>query len=198
MLRTRFIRLAAVLLLVALAGACGGSDSSTTPTSGETSGGSVPEGSSSAEEYATGTCTAISGWIDAITARASDLSDVPPDATAGQEVMLDFLDGVLDDTDSMISEVEGLGVPDVDEGEAASTALLSALNQVRDLYQGLRDSVADLDTSDPTAFGAALTELSTGLDSGSGDVGSALEQFQGGDLAATFQATPACAALTGS
>jgi hypothetical protein len=197
MLRTRFVRLTALLLLVALVGACGGSDSSTTPTSGETTDGetSEPVGSSSAEEYATGACTAINDWITAITARASGLSDVPEDASAGQDVMLDFLDGVIDDTDSLISTIEGLGVPDVADGEAASAALLGALGQVRDLYQGLRDSVAELDTSDPTAFASALTELSSGLSSGSSDVGSAMDQFQNGDLAATFQATPACASL---
>ncbi|HEV8563756.1 MAG TPA: hypothetical protein VGR41_02460 [Actinomycetota bacterium] len=199
MLRTRFIRMAAVLAIVVLASACGGDESSTPSSVGtETSGGTEPVGSSSAEEYATGVCTAINDWITSLTASASDLSQLPTDAAAGQAVMLSFLDGVITETDALLSKVEALGVPDTADGEAASAALLTALTQVRDLYQGLRDSVADLDTADPAAFATALTELSTGLDAGSGDVGSALDEFQNGELAATFQATPACAALTGS
>jgi hypothetical protein len=199
MLRTRLIRMTAVIAFALLTAACGG-DGSSTPSSGdttggETSGGSEPVGSSSAEEYATGACTAINDWITSITTRASGLAVEQTDPAAGQGFMLEFLDGVITDTDAMITEVEALGVPDVEDGEAASTALLGALSQVRDLYQGLRDSVADLDTSDPTAFATALSELTTGLDSGSGDVGSALDEFQNGDLAAAFQATPACAEL---
>jgi hypothetical protein len=199
-MRTTLIRLIALLAIVALAGACSSdSGSSVASGDGETSSETTPPepvGGSSAEEYATGTCTAINDWITSIQDRATGLSDVPPDATAGQDVMLDFLDGVISDTDALIGEVEALGVPDVPEGEAASEALLGVLGQVRDLYQGIRDSVADLDTSDPTAFASALGELSTGLDSGSTDIGSALEEFQDGELAGAFQADPACAQLT--
>jgi hypothetical protein len=197
MLRATLIRMTAVLAIVALAGACGGdgSSSSSETTGGESSGGTEPAGSSSAEAYATGACTAINDWLTGIQARATDLTPDPTDASAGQDAMLEFLDGTIADTDAMISDIEDLGVPDVEDGEAASATLLEALGQVRDVYQNLRDSVADLDTSDPTAFASALGELSTGLDSSSSDVGSALEEFQNGDLAAAFRAAPACEAL---
>lgn len=197
-MRTALVRMTAVLAIVALASACGGDESSTPSSDGETTSGAEPAGSSSAEEYAAGTCTAINDWITGLTASAAGLSDVPSDAAAGQTVMLDFLDGVIDDTDALIGEIEALGVPDVADGEAASAALLTTLEQVRDLYQELRDGVADLDTSDPTAFATALTGLTTALSTGSGDIGSALDEFQTGDLATTFQATPECASLTGS
>lgn len=196
MLRTRFIRMTAVLAIVALASACGGDGSSTPSSDGtETSGGIEPAGSSSAEEYATGVCTAINDWIASLTTQASSLSDVPTDPVAGQDVMLTFLDAVIADTDALVSKIEALGAPDVADGEAANAALLTTLEQVRDLYQTLRDGVAGLDTSDPTAFATALTGLSTALSTGSSDIGSALDEFQTGDLATVFQGTPACAEL---
>ena len=198
MLRSAVRRLAAVLAVVLLAGACSSNSSSGTaggPTSAET-GGTQPAQVLSAEEYVKDACTAMTDWLAAIQARSADISNLPSgDAEAAKSAVLDFLDGVIADTDSMVSTVDGLGPPDVTDGAAAHDALVNVLSDIRDIFQGARDDLDALSTSDPQAFAEALAQIGNDISSSSSSVGSAFQDFQNAELDAAFGAEPACASL---
>ena len=198
MIRARSVRVAAVLAFVVLAGACSKSSSSTTagPASGDATSSSPAASAPSAAAYVKDACTAMTDWLTAIQTRAGDLSSISGgDVAAAKTAMLDFLDGVLTDTDTMVSTVEGLGAPDVTDGASAHEALVGVLKQARDLFGGFRDDVADLPTDDPQAFATALTQLGTNLDASSSDIGNAFSDFQNEELDSAFSAEPACAPL---
>ena len=113
-------RMAIVLvpLGILLAGACAGSE-------GGSNGGADAE-TVSAEAYATGVCGAIAGWVDEIQGLNEDLQANldPSSIDALKDTMVMFLDDVIASTDTVIADVEDVGIPDVDDGDAAAQHLL--------------------------------------------------------------------------
>ena len=201
MLRSWFGRAAVMLALVVLASACSSNNSSIaeSPTSGGTGGSQTTSSALGAEDYVKSACTAMADWLAAIQARAGDLSNLSSgDTEAAKTAVLDFLDGVIADTDTMLSSVDGLGAPDVTDGAAAHEALVGVLSEARDLFQGARDDVDGLSTADTQAFGEALTQIGDDLSSSANSVGSAFADFHNADLDTAFQAEPACAPLQSS
>jgi hypothetical protein len=170
-------KLSAVLLPMAVlvAGACSGTDGGGDGTEPDTV---------SATEYATGICGAIAGWADDIQALNEDLqaSLDPNDLDALQDVMVDFLDDVVTATDSAISEVEAVGVPDVEGGQAAAGAVLTALRDSKTIFEDARDRVDGLSTADPAAFGEELQTLGTDLQTSMSGIGGQLDQFASPEL----------------
>jgi len=164
-----------VPMAVLLAGACSGSDGG-----GD---GAEPD-TVSATEYATGVCGAVAGWVDDIQALNEDLQSSldPNDIDALKDVMVDFLDDVVTATDSAISEVEAVGVPDVEDGEAAADAVLTALRDSKAVFEDARDRVDGLSTADPAAFGEELQTLGTDLQTSMSGIGGELDRFASPEL----------------
>jgi hypothetical protein len=181
-------KLSALLLPMAVlvAGACSGTD-------GGAGDGAEPD-TVSATEYATGVCGAIGGWVDDIQGLNADLqaSLDPNDIDALKDVMVDFLDDVVTATDSAISEVEAVGVPDVEDGEAASETVLTALRDSKAIFEDARDRVEELSTADPAAFGEELQTLGTDLQTSMSGIGSELDQFASPELDEAANDVPAC------
>jgi hypothetical protein len=180
-------KLSAMLLPMAVlvAGACSG-DGGEGP-------GAEPD-TVSATEYTTGVCGAVAGWVDDIQGLNEDLqaSLDPNDLDALKDVMVDFLDGVVTATDSVITEVEGVGVPDVDNGEAAAETVITALRDSKAIFEDARDRVDGLSTADPAAFGEELQALGTDLQTSMSEIGGELEQFASPELDEAANDVPEC------
>jgi hypothetical protein len=162
-------------------------------------GGGEPDGevepdTVSATEYATGVCGAISGWVDDIQALNQDLQDNldPTSMDSLKDAMVGFLEDVTAATDSVIAEVEAVGIPDVEDGQAAADAVLSALRDSQSVFADARDRVQGLSTADPTAFGEELATLGTDLQSSMSGIGGELDQFASPELDEASKDIPEC------
>ena len=167
--------------------------------SGEGGGGTdgeVETDTVSATEYATGVCGAIAGWVDDIQGLNQDLQanlgPVSTDIDALKEVMVGFLEDVTAATESVIDEVEAVGIPDVEDGQAAGDAVLTALSDSRDVFQDAHDRVEGLSTADPAVFGEELQTLGTDLQSSMSGIGSELDQFASPELDEASKDIPEC------
>ena len=169
-----------------LMGACAGDDGGTD--------GEVETDTVSATEYATGVCGAIAGWVDDIQGLNQDLAANldPSSIDALKETMVGFLDDVTGATDDVIDEVEAAGIPDVDDGEAAAEAVLSALRDSRAVFEDARDRVQGLSTADPDAFAQELQTLGTDIQSSMSGIGTQLDQFGSPELDEVSRDIPEC------
>jgi hypothetical protein len=186
-----FARHLAASALVLLLAACGGDSGA----NGGTGGGLSPAA------YAEGMCGAAADWMVALQGRntqlGEDLTNASDDPEAIQDLTVEFLDGAVQDTETLIEDVSALSAPDVENGQAIHDGVLSAFTQARDLFVDARDQVAGLDTSDPTAFTQALTDLATTLSEAGNEIAASVQGLENPELDAAFSDTPACATVSG-
>ena len=100
-------------------------------------------------------CTDISSWQSSITS----LADV-----SGGTLTKDSLQQKLDDaksaTDTLVSELKGLGKPDLAAGDQLQQQLDSSADQLRASYESLQSQAQDALSADtPAAFLQALGKL---------------------------------------
>lgn len=187
-------RMAIVLmpLGILLAGACSGSD-------GASNGGADAE-TVSAEAYATGVCGAIADWVDAIQGLNEDLQANldPPSIDALKDTMVVFLDDVIASTDTVIADVEDVGIPDVDDGDAAAQHLLTGLRDSRGVFENARDRVEAMSTDDPAAFGEELQTVGTDIQASMSTIGEDLGRFESPVLDEVSNDIPECEAVAAS
>lgn len=187
-------RMAIVLvpLGILMAGACAGSDGG--------SNGGANAGTVTAEAYATGVCGAIADWVDEIQGLNEDLQANldPSSIDALKDTMVMFLDDVIASTDTVIAEVENVGVPDVDDGDAAAQHLLTGLRDSRGVFQNARDRVEAMPTDDPAAFGEELQTVGTDIQASMSTIGEDLGRFESPVLDDVSKDIPECEAVAGS
>jgi hypothetical protein len=106
--------------------------------------------------------------------------------------MVGFLEDVITSTESVIGEVEDVGIPDVESGEATAERILTALRDSKDVFVSARDRVEGMATDDPTAFSAALQTLGTDLQTSLSGIGEELESFSVPELDEASEDVPAC------
>jgi hypothetical protein len=148
----------------------------------------------SATEYATGVCGAIAGWVEDIAVLNEELtSDLDPTSIDSlKTAMVGFLDDVITATDSVIGEVETVGVPDVDDGEATAETVLTALRDSRNVFADARDRVDGLATDDPAGFTEELQTLGTDLQTSLAGIGEELDRFDSPELDEASENVPEC------
>jgi hypothetical protein len=159
------------------------------------------DGASTPEQYAQRMCGAASVWMTALEERNTQLQGDLGDAQTGdleavKELTVAFLDGAVQDTETLIDDVSAIPPPDVDDGDQIHDGVLSAFTQARDLFMDARDQVSELDTSDPQAFTEALTTLGTTLTSAGTEIAGSVQGLENDDLDAAFEDTPACAEVS--
>jgi hypothetical protein len=187
------VRLSAVLLslLVSAVGACGSNGGTNDLTEPDTV---------SATEYVTGMCTAVAGWVQEIQGLNEDLAaNLDPNSLESvKNAMVGFLDDVITSTESVIGDVEDVGIPDVEDGEATAARVLTALGDSKDVFERARDRVAGMSTDDPAAFTQELQALGTDLETSLSGIGQELETFEAPELDEASEDVPECdeAALT--
>jgi hypothetical protein len=181
-----------VPLGIIMAGACAGSDGG--------SKGGANAGTVTAEAYASGVCGAIADWVGEIQGLNEDLQANldPSSIDALKDTMVTFLDDVIASTDTVIAEVENVGVPDVDDGDAAAQHLLTGLRDSRGVFQNARDRVEAMPTDDPAAFGEELQTVGTDIQTSMSTIGEDLGRFQSPVLDDVSKDIPECEAVAGS
>lgn len=181
-----------VALGILMTGACSGSD-------GESNGGAGEE-TVTAEAYATGVCGAIADWVDEIQSLNEDLqADLDPSSIdALKDAMVTFLDDVIASTDTVIADVEDVGIPDVDDGDAAAQHLLTGLRDSRGVFEDARDRVEAMPTDDPVAFGEELQTVGTDIQTSMSTIGEDLGRFESPVLDDVSKEIPECEAVAAS
>lgn len=177
-----------VPLVAVVAAACAGAD-----------GGSNAE-TVSAEAYATGVCGAIADWVEEIQGLNEDLQANldPSSIDALKDAMVTFLDDVIASTDTVIADVEDVGIPDVDDGDAAAQHLLTGLRGSRGVFENARDRVEAMPTDDPAAFAEELQTVGTDIQTSMSTIGDDLGRFESPVLDDVSKDIPECEAVAAS
>lgn len=168
--------------------ACGGSKGS-------------DSGKVTATAFAHSVCSAVVQWQADIQKRSGDVSTqlgTSPDAAKGKQVLADFIDGIITDTDSVITKLRGAGTPDVDQGKTATDALVNAFEQVKTSLTGVRTSIDGLPTDDPAAFQQAASNLSTSISTSFDSVAASLKNVKVPALDDAFNTDTSCSSIQGA
>lgn len=177
-------------------GACGGDDAPEGDTPGD-----GPAQTVTAQEYATDICGALDAWVTASQDRVGSLTGAlnPTDSAENRrDILAGYIDGVIEDTDVLISEVEAAGAPDVEGGEEIAGQIADAFDTVKTELEQTRSEVDSLPTDDPAAFTAAATELGTSIQTSLTAVGTSVGEISEPELNQAFAAEPACSGVGGS
>ena len=169
---------AVVSTFALIAGACGGGDGA------------------SPDSYAADICSAVGDWVTAIQSGASDIQE-SADPQAGVDALQSFLEDAVEETETLIGEVEDAGAPDVDGGEEFADQLQSAFEEAKTVLEDARDQAEDLPTDDPAAFTEAAGELGSSVQEALSAVGSELSQPEADELATAFEEEETCTSIGG-
>ena len=100
-----------LVLAVGLLGGCGG------------------DGSSASEDYANGVCSSLSTWVTDVQDTIQSLTDSGL-ATSREDIQSAF-NQTKDATDTLVSDLDGLGPPETDDGQQAQEQLDSLKTELR-------------------------------------------------------------------
>ena len=168
-------------------GACGGGD------------GGGGGGGQSASQYADTVCGSLNVWLNAVKDRADNVTTaISPGSTPeeGRDALGEYLDGIIDDTETMVSTIRDAGAPDVDNGASISTTLVDALEGTEQTFEAAREQVDSLPTTSPEAFKTAAQALAQSIQDHIGEVGTALSSISSAEIDAAFNASDECKELS--
>jgi hypothetical protein len=177
--------IAVVALLALIAAGCGSSGGSSTSTSTTTS-------ASATETWATGVCTSITTWQAALKSAAGSLKSDPSEnglQTAGDDAKAA--------TETLASDLKGLGKPDTQAGQEAKTSL-------DQLATSLQQSVATIESAVKGASGLggalkAVPTVTATLATMETQVKTTVTSLEGlgakGELKTAFASSSACKSL---
>lgn len=180
----RLAALASVVVagLALAASGCGGDD--------DEASGTVP-----VDEWADGFCSAVSSWTDdlqEIRNRFQDLSSLSRESLeeAGQDAS--------DATDRFTDELDGLGTPETESGQAIDDSIQTLTDTVESEKTDVEEAVEGIDSlndipSAISAVGSALSAMGTALQS---TFDSLRDQEIGGELRTALEDSEACDDLT--
>jgi hypothetical protein len=166
-----------------LAAGCGGSDDSSSDVSPTT-------------EWAGGLCSAISDWTSSISSIG--------DTIKGGDLSKDSLSSAVDDaksaTDTFTSDLDALGKPDTEAGQAAKDAIDQLSSELEDDVATIQDELDG--ASGITGLIAAIPAISTSLSNMGTQVSSTISDLENldakGELESAFKDASSCDDLTGS
>jgi hypothetical protein len=109
----------------------------------------------SAPEWADSVCTSLGDWRSSITALADASGE-----TLTPELLREKLEAASAATDVLVSDLEGLGPPELEAGAEAKQALDDAAEGLRDSYSELEAAATDaLETENRSEFIQGLAAL---------------------------------------
>jgi hypothetical protein len=154
----------------------------------------------SAAEFASTVCTGMTTWMTDIqegtTGIGTALAESGTDPEAAKTTAVDLLDGVVSSTDQLIATIDGVGVPDVEDGAAVVDALTAGFGEVRTLFETSAATVAAADASDPFALIDALDGVMTSLGGEAFNRAfSGLEAIESAELDRAFNESDECQTL---
>jgi regulator of sigma D len=181
-----------VVAALALVAGCGGG--------GDSNESEQPEGTPPTQ-WVTTVCGALDEWQTSLQTQAQGLpqqvlqADSPADA---KKQIVDFLDEVVDETQTMIDKVDEAGRPAVDAGERVSTAVHTRLEKVKQAFENARSSVEDVPTDNPLAFQQQLTKIGQDLSAQGQALGDVLGTADAKPLRDAIEQTPKCKQFQGT
>lgn len=191
-------RLAALVTLAALGlAACGGG--------GEEEAG--PAGDRPVDAWVEEVCTGLGEWLTGIRERSAGLAEDLEGLTRGdfeglKDLTVGFVRDAVEDTESLIADLEGAGAPAVDDGVETARTLVAALGDVRDLFAEALDDLEALPTDDPEALAQGLQEIGASIQANADTVAGLLDEagaagLGGDELDRAFARAPACESVGG-
>ncbi len=174
----RVLPLAALLAVGVLAAGCGSDE---------------PEASSTTD-WADGVCTAINTWTDSIKSAADPIKS----GDISEDSLQSAADDVKSATDTLESDLEGLGKPDTEAGQQAKDSLDQLSSDLSTETDTIESAVEDV--SGLSDIAGAVTTVSTTLATMQTQITSAytsLTQLDAkGELKSAFQDASSCQQLT--
>ena len=180
---------AAAIALAALAAGCGGGGSKS----------SEPEGTPP-RQWTTSVCGALDAWQTSLQNKAKTLPREVLEAsspTAAKQRIGDFLDEVIDETDTMIANVDRAGQPAVVRGRRLAANVHARLLRVKAAFEDARAKVQKVPTDDPLAFQRQLTTIGQNLLAQGRSLGNILRGANAKPIQDAIQNDERCAAFTG-
>ena len=152
-------------------------------------------GGTSPEEWAEAVCSSGADWADALRSQADQLQSQVDSATPeeAKQLLLDFLDGTVDETEDLLADIEEAGEPGVDRGDAFAADVKDEFEEVRDALDNARDEIESLSVSDPQTFSQKASELGSLL----GQVLSNFDRPRNEEMEQAFEDVAACNDLEG-
>jgi hypothetical protein len=148
-------------------------------------------------------CTSISDWQSTIQ-QGSNLTSSLQGATDISQVqaqVVSYLQSTVTASDQLVSNIRKAGTPAVKNGSKIANAFKNGFSQIRDTFATAANTTRNLDTSDPTQFANALTNVGTAIDNGSNAIKSTFSsidtKYRPRALDRAFNREPACASLRG-
>ena len=182
-----------VAALSVLAAGCGGGGGSNESQQ-------QPEGTPPAE-WVTTVCGALDDWQTSLQTKAQGLpqqvlqASSPADAKKQIE---DFLDEVVNETQTMVDTVDQAGKPAVDAGDRVRNAVHARLLKVKAAFETARKQVDAVPTNNPAAFQQQLTQIGQDLAAQGQALGDVLGSADAKPLRDAIANTPRCKSFNGT
>lgn len=182
----RLLKLAlATLVLGALlaAAGCGGSSSSSSNST------------SSADDWASGVCSALTQWTNSVKSAGNELK-----GNVSKDSLNTAADDIKSASDTLVSDLKALGKPDTKQGQDAKNAMDQLSSEVKDDVQQMQDDVKN--ASGVQGAVTAAQSVSSTLSTMGNQINSAASKLDSadpdGELKKAFQNSSACDSLTSS
>ena len=165
-----------VVVAVVLASGCGGSSET-----------------SSASDWATNFCSALTTWTSSVKSAATSLKGDP-----SEDGLKSAAGDIKSASDTLVGDLNGLGKPDTKSGQDAKDAIDQLSSEVEDDVQEMQSAVDKV--SGVQGVLAATSSVSATLSKMGDQINSAASKLDsadpGGELKQAFQKAPACKSLT--
>ena len=175
----RITLVALVLGSLLVAAGCGGSSSN----------------ESSAKDWASGLCSALTTWTSSVKSTANSLQ-----ANPSKESLKSAAGDIKSASDTLVSDLKDLGKPDTKAGQDAKDAIDQLSSEVEDDVQEMKSAVDK--ASGVQGVVTAASSVSATLSKMGNQINSAASKLEsadpGGELKQAFQNAPACKDLTSS
>jgi hypothetical protein len=172
----RLIGLIVAGALLLPAGAAWATGQQTSPRAVSTPAQSVPP-----KQWARDVCTALKEWksnvSDANTTRKSASSSAT-NLSEAKDALVNFLGTVVQDTDTMLGEIQQAGVPKVKDGNKIAGGVENGLTDLRNLFVGAQETAANLSTTDQAQFQAAAADMENTIDEGGDKFSQAINRVE--------------------
>jgi hypothetical protein len=175
----RIALVALVLSSVVVAAGCGGSSSNEL----------------SAEDWASGACSAVTTWTSSVKSAGNSLKSNP-----SEESLSGATGDIKSASDTLVGDLKDLGKPDTEGGQDAKDAVDQLSSEIEDDVQEMQNAVDNVSgvqglLTAATSVSATLSKMGNQIRSAASTLGSA---DPGGELKQAFQDAPACKSLTSS
>jgi hypothetical protein len=131
-----------------------------------------------AASWAADFCSALAKWQESVQESGSVLEtglDIDSDPATAKAALSGFADDVVADTDDLLDAMNEAGIPDVENGEEVSDALIAAFEDARAALVTARGDIDDMST-DSAQFESQADAIKVSVQSSLSDIGSDIGQ----------------------